>query len=260
MYKYRAIADTKVELELIEGDMGITKIWYRFLTLSGKKTKIIHGVQLDTNSKLGNLISRFLIGKIKSHERAEVLAIKKLAEGESKSTETDAPSVERQRVKYEKLFEVAKPYLERNDFGAAHTRRVLDIARRNFQVKKDNEELVYSAIVSHDIGGSSIEEQRERGPVIARQLLKKLGYSKQLIDEICEMIKTHHARLENPSKAFKILYDSDQLVKLSQEEFPHYNSNSNFDWGMVIDSMYSEKAKKLARRGLAARRKEFDKT
>ena len=36
------------------------------------------------------------------------------------------------KMDYEKLFELANPYLEKNDFGVAHTRRVFDIAKKNF--------------------------------------------------------------------------------------------------------------------------------
>jgi hypothetical protein len=32
--------------------------------------------------------------------------------------------------KFEKLFELAKPYLEKNDFGVTHTQRVFNIAKK----------------------------------------------------------------------------------------------------------------------------------
>jgi hypothetical protein len=35
---------------------------------------------------------------------------------------------------HEKLLALAKPFLERNDLGAAHTSRVLAIARKNFAI------------------------------------------------------------------------------------------------------------------------------
>ncbi len=56
---------------------------------------------------------------------------------------------------YEKLFALAKPYLEKNDLGAAHTSRVLAIAKENFQIPDEQEKLTICAIVLHDIGGSN---------------------------------------------------------------------------------------------------------
>jgi hypothetical protein len=35
---------------------------------------------------------------------------------------------------YETIFELAKPYLKKNDFGMPHTRRVFDIAKQNFDI------------------------------------------------------------------------------------------------------------------------------
>jgi len=106
--------------------------------------------------------------------------------------------------------------------------------------------LVHLSIILHDIGGSSIKEQYEKGPKIAAKLLKQVGYDDQTIKEVCEIIRTHHEKLENPSEAFKILYDSDQLVKFSKEEFEHYNSQQNFDWNKIIENLYHEHSKRSA--------------
>ena len=122
------------------------------------------------------------------------------------------------------LFKAAKPYLERNDFGVEHTIRVLKTAIECFKIPSEIEEFVLACIILHDIGGKSIREQYERGPQIARALLNSLGYDDEFIEDVCAVIGTHHNRLEEPSEAFKILYDSDQLVKLSDEEFKYYDS------------------------------------
>ena len=81
----------------------------------------------------------------------------------------------------DKLFELATPYLEKNDFGLAHTERVLDIAEKNFPVKLDLQDLTVAAIILHDIGGSSIKDQYEKGPEIAAKVLKKLKYTESFI-------------------------------------------------------------------------------
>lgn len=151
-----------------------------------------------------------------------------------------------------KLFELARPYLEKNDFGAEHTQRVLKFAKNYFSISKDMMDEVLALIILHDIGGSSTKEQYEKGPKIAEKLMKKIGYSDQIIDNVCEMIKRHHSRLEKPSDAFKILYDSDQLTKLSEEEFQYYNSKK-IDWNRMINSMYFYNSKEIAKKLLKDR-------
>jgi len=147
--------------------------------------------------------------------------------------------------KLSRLLNLAKPYLKNNDFGVGHTERVLKIAEK-FQIPIEIKELVSAAIILHDVGGSSIEDQYEKGPVIARKLLTILKYDDNFIEEVCDIIKTHHSRLENPSKPFKILYDSDQLVKFSEEESEYNKSLSGFDWNKITESLYYENSKKLA--------------
>jgi len=156
----------------------------------------------------------------------------------------------------DKLFNLATPYLEKNDFGAAHTRRVFEIAKQNFPVNPELQELTYTAIILHDIGGSTMKDQYEKGPQIATDLLKKLGCPDPFITQVCQIISTHHEHPDNPSEAFKTLYDSDKLVMFSPEEYLYYNSRKSFDWNSIIAQLYSKKAKQLAEELLAQRRKE----
>jgi hypothetical protein len=155
----------------------------------------------------------------------------------------------------EKLFTLAKPYLEKNDLGSAHTSRVLAIARKNFQIPQEIEDLTVSAIILHDIGGSSIKDQYEKGPKIAATILKKMKCDQKFISQVCEIIGTHHDNPDNPSEPFRILFDSDKIVMFSPEEYPIYNSRPNFDWNKIIDLIYSEKGKKNAKQNLQLRRK-----
>ena len=157
---------------------------------------------------------------------------------------------------YETVFGLADPYLKRNDFGMPHTRRVFDIAKQNFVIPKELEELVFCSIILHDIGGSTIEKQCEEGPKIAASILRKLGYDESFVQEVCEIVRTHHDHPDNPSLAFRILYDSDKLVMFSPEEFSHYNSKPNFDWNEIVDLIYSEHARDLAKNLLQQRRNE----
>ena len=159
-------------------------------------------------------------------------------------------------MNYEKLFELATPFLEKNDFGTAHTKRVLEIARKNFPVAPNLQELTFSSIILHDIGGSSIKDQYEKGPRIATSILTQMGCGERFIQEVCEIIRTHHDHPDNPPLPFRILYDSDKLVMFSPEEFPYYEKTHNFDWNRMVDLIYSEQGKSLAMKMLRQRRSE----
>lgn len=156
-------------------------------------------------------------------------------------------------MEHERLFELASPYLERNDFGVAHTQRVLAIAREHFDIPEKIRRQAYALIILHDVGGSSVGDQYEKGPEIAARLLRQVGHDDDFIDTICEDIRRHHARIENPSEVFKILYDADHLVMLSREEFPYYGSRPNFNPEIVIDRLYYDRSKELARTMLSQR-------
>ena len=146
--------------------------------------------------------------------------------------------------------------MEKNDFGIAHTKRVFDIAKQNFPVKPELQELTYTAIIFHDIGGSTIQDQYEKGPQIATQILKKLGCSDKLVNQVCDIICTHHEHPNNPSEPFRTLYDSDKLVMFSQEEYPYYNSREGFNWDKIVNLIYTKKGQELAEKSLTQRRKE----
>lgn len=155
---------------------------------------------------------------------------------------------------YETIFGLAEPFLKKNDFGFPHTMRVYNIAKNNFTIPKDIEELVFGSIIMHDIGGSSIKKQYQNGPIIAKSILEKLGYDENFINQVCEIIATHHNHPDNPSLVFKILYDSDKLVMFSNEEFSYYDSQSGFDWNQIINLIYHKHARLLAKEFLEKRR------
>ena len=155
-----------------------------------------------------------------------------------------------------KLFELAKPYLEKNDFGVSHTQRVYNIAKEYFPVRPDFEDLTYASIILHDIGGSTIKEQYEKGPKIAADLLKQLDCPDNFIAQVTQIVGSHHDHPENPSMPFRVLYDSDKLVMFTSQEYPYYNAREGFDWGKMVALIYTEKGQALAKSWLAQRRKE----
>jgi len=159
-------------------------------------------------------------------------------------------------VDIDKLWQLASYYLEKNDFGVAHTKRVLAIAKQNFPVKVEFEELTYASIILHDIGGSTITDQYEKGPQIATALLKQLNFPDAFIKQVCAIISSHHEHPLDPSEPFRVLYDADKLVMFSPEEYSYYNSREGFDWNKIVNLIYTEKGKELAQKSLSQRRKE----
>ena len=85
----------------------------------------------------------------------------------------------------------------------------------------------------------------------------QLDYDEIFIQEVCEIIRTHHDHPVDSSLVFKILYDSDKLVMFSPEEFAYYTSNPNFDWNKIVDLIYSKHAKDLAKELLRRREAEI---
>ncbi len=156
----------------------------------------------------------------------------------------------------EKLWQLATPILENNDFGVSHTQRVFEIAKENFPVKPAIQDLTYASIILHDIGGCTIKDQYEKGPKIATQLLQQLNCPDDFIAEVCQIIATHHDHPDNPSEAFLALYDADKLVMFTPQEYPYYNAREGFDWNRIVALIYSKRGRELAKNCLAQRQKE----
>lgn len=162
-------------------------------------------------------------------------------------------------VDLEKLFKLATPILEKNDFGVSHTQRVYDIARRYFQVKPELSDLTYASIILHDIGGCTIKDQYEKGPPIAATLLRQLNCDVDFIKQVCDIIATHHDHPDNPSEPFRALYDADKIVMFSLQEYPTYNQREGFDWNKIINLIYTKEGREIAKKELEQRRKGKDK-
>ena len=126
-------------------------------------------------------------------------------------------------------------------------KKLFDLAKNYFSIPEKIQDLVFSSIILHDIGGSNIDDQYQKGPIIAEGLLEQLNTPTDLIEEVCEIIRTHHNHPVAPSLAFQILHDSDKLVMLTPEEFSYYDSNSNIEWIKTLDLIYTDKIKQIAK-------------
>jgi HD superfamily phosphodiesterase len=104
-----------------------------------------------------------------------------------------------------------------------HAQDVLKYAEELLEMEEADWHIVAPASILHDIGikpseqkyGSSDAVYQEReGPPIARQILLKMGFVLDDIQEICDIIGHHHHPKDQESLNFKVLYDADCLVNL----------------------------------------------
>lgn len=107
-----------------------------------------------------------------------------------------------------------------------HAKRVLSFSEELLKSERGDWDIVIPASILHDVGIKIAEDkyaspaghyQEQEGPPIARALLDKVGFKKEAIDEICQIIAHHHSPGEINTQNFKVLYDADWLVNLKDE-------------------------------------------
>lgn len=120
-----------------------------------------------------------------------------------------------------------KQYFKKDLKRIGHAVKVGRYAEKIVKKEKGDPAVVLSAAYLHDIGIHEAERkynsnksiyQEKEGPPIAKEILLKLGASKELIEEVCDIIGHHHHPRPKESLNFKILYDSDMLVNLIEKQ------------------------------------------
>lgn len=127
------------------------------------------------------------------------------------------------RIAYELYMEL---YIDWLDNEWHHTDMVKDETinemnddiERNFWNKEYMKEIIYSTALLHDIGRCSKYEEtmshREAGPIIARPILERTGFTYGEIGNICEAIKLHGTVPKDEGSLAGILYRADKLSRL----------------------------------------------
>ena len=105
-----------------------------------------------------------------------------------------------------------------------------DDIERKFWKKDYMKEILYVTALLHDIGRCSKYEEtmshREAGPIIARPILERTGFSYGEIDDICAAIRNHGTIPEDEGSLDGILYRADKLSRLCFG----CSANSSCDW------------------------------
>lgn len=123
----------------------------------------------------------------------------------------------------EKIIEEMKEVFKEIPFGIEHTLKVLQNAEdimegENIQEEK---EVIRIVAILHDIGAveaqyGSIDGvyQEKEGPAVARKILEKVGYNKN-VDRICFIIGNHHTPSKIDGIDFQIQWEADLLENLT---------------------------------------------
>jgi HD superfamily phosphodiesterase len=136
-------------------------------------------------------------------------------------------------TRFRKIFELALPFLQTR-LNLPHTFIVYQYAQLLLKEEGGAAEVTLPACILHDVGWSSVPEDRQltafgprmtddalrrkhevEGVAIAGQILRNLGYDEALIPEIIMIIDGHDTTREAKSSEDAITKDSDKLFRFS---------------------------------------------
>ena len=155
----------------------------------------------------------------------------------------------------DKIIENMEQYFENDKKYISHALKVLYFAKKILKQEKGDSEVVFPAAILHDIGirvcqkkytsrGGQLQEKE--GPPIARQILKKLKVDNKIIDEVCDIIASHHSPGEIDTANFKVIWDADWLVNLEDE----YNIKDKSNLKKAIDKIFLTRSGKILGRSI----------
>ena len=126
----------------------------------------------------------------------------------------------------EKIIKEMKDIFKEIPFGIDHTLKVLQNAEeimKGENVEAEEKELIRIVAILHDIGAVEAQKkygsidgpyQEIEGPTVAKDILKKVEYDKN-IDRICFIIGNHHTPSKIDGPDFQIQWEADLLENLT---------------------------------------------
>lgn len=137
----------------------------------------------------------------------------------------------------ENVLEELKIVFRDVPYGVDHTLKVLQLAEEIMDgenISQDKRELISIVAILHDIG--ALEAQRKygsmeakyqelEGPIIARQILEKIGYEPSKIDRVCFIVGHHHTPSKIDDIDFEIQWDADLIANMEAMDIRNDNEN-----------------------------------
>ncbi|MBW2340415.1 MAG: HD domain-containing protein [Deltaproteobacteria bacterium] len=187
---------------------------------------------------------------------------------------------------FQKIWQLAEPYLNTRK-NNIHTKISTEFAYRLLEKEGGDQDIVIPAIILHDVGWKRVPENLQlkafgpkatspelnrlhevEGAKIAKDILERVNYDEDRIEEIFEIIDGHDSRKEAISLNDKLVKDADKLWRCSEEGF--YIDIERFEVNFVeylniIRSklqkwLFTNSAKEIAREEIKNRVKELDDT
>jgi HD superfamily phosphodiesterase len=187
---------------------------------------------------------------------------------------------------FQKIWQLAEPYLNTRK-NNIHTKISIEFAYRLLEKEGGDQDIVIPAIILHDVGWKRVPGNLQlkafgpkatspelnrlhevEGAKIAKDILERVNYDEDRIEEILEIIDGHDSRKEAISLNDKLVKDADKLWRCSEEGF-HIDIERfevNFvEYLNIIPSklqkwLFTNSAKEIAREEIKNRVKELDDT
>ena len=120
-----------------------------------------------------------------------------------------------------------KRHLKQDFKRIGHASRVARYAEQIGREESGNLAVILCAAYLYNIGiktaeegkqDSTAEHEENKGPIIAREILVKLGAKEALIDEVCDIIGYNNQPGGDQTINFKSVHDADKLASLEEKQ------------------------------------------
>ena len=186
------------------------------------------------------------------------------------------------KAKFEKIWQLAEPFLNTRE-NDIHTKIATQFAYKLLEKEGGDRDIAIPAIILHDVGWKRVPEHLQlkafgpkatmpevnrvhevEGVKIARDILEKVNYDDDKVEEILEIIEGHDSRKNPISLNDSLVKDADKVwryskeaVRINRKRFEHTfvqyleRLRSNLDTWFITDS-----AKEIAREEMKNRLEE----
>lgn len=119
-----------------------------------------------------------------------------------------------------------KEYFEGDQKRIDNALKVLEFAEKILEKEDGNPKVVIAAAILYDIGVHEAERKPERAKgsnqekdslPIVRGILERSGSKEEIIEEVCQVIESHHSLGKIETLNSKIVYDAVRLVNLRDQ-------------------------------------------